>query len=94
MGGPLEKMRQDRWFFGAGRRRIGKTALVQQALSTLAEDESNARPALLVQWPDNNAADLAAVFRNAVREAGLESRGGDRIRDPLEVKKAPTSHMR
>ena len=29
LGGLLEKMRRDRWFFGAGRRRIGKTALVQ-----------------------------------------------------------------
>ena len=89
LGGLLEKMRRDRWFFGAihGRRRIGKTALVQQALRTLAEDESNARPALLVQLPDSNAADLAAVFRNAVREAGLESRldGGDRIRDLPDV---------
>jgi len=85
LGGLLEKMHRDHWFFGAihGRRRIGKTALVQQALSTLAEDKSNARPALLIQLPDGNAADLAAVFRNAVREAGLESRldGGDRIRD-------------
>ena len=89
LGGLLERMRQDRWFFGAihGRRRIGKTALVQQALNTLAEDESNARPALLVQLPDSNAADLAAVFRNSVREAGIESRldGGDRIRDLPDV---------
>ena len=89
LGGLLEKMRRDRWFFGAihGCRRIGKTALVQQALSTLAEDESNVRPALLVQLPDSNAADLAAVFRNAVREAGLESRldGGDRIRGLPDV---------
>ena len=89
LGGLLEKMRRDRWFFGAihGRRRIGKTALVQQALSTLVEDESNARPALLVQLPDSNAADLAAVFRNAVREAGLENHlgGGNHIRDLPDV---------
>ena len=89
LGSVLEQMRRDRWFFGAihGRRRIGKTALVQQALSTLAADEANARPALLVQLPDSNAADLAAVFRNAVREAGLGSRldGGDRIRNLPDV---------
>ena len=56
LGGLLGKMRQDRWFFGTihGRCRIGKTASVQQALSTLAEDESNARPALLVQLPDTS----------------------------------------
>ena len=32
LGGLLEKMRQDHWFFGAirGRRRIGKTALVSR----------------------------------------------------------------
>ena len=87
LGGLLEKMHRDHWFFGAihGRRRIGKTALVQQALSTLAEDESNARPALLVQLPDSTEVDLAAVFRNAVREAGFESRGGNRIRDLPDV---------
>lgn len=81
LGGPLEKMRRDRRFFGAGRRRIGKTALVQQALSTLAKDQENARLAL--QLPDSNAADPAAAFQNAVREAGFGSRfdGGGRIRD-------------
>ena len=83
LGGPLEKMRRDRRFFGAGRRRIGKTALVQQALSTLAKDQENARLALLIQLPDSNAADPAAAFQNAVREAGFGSRfdGGGRIRD-------------
>lgn len=80
MGGLPEKMRRGRRFFVAGRRRIGKTALVQRALNTLAEDEEKARTALLVQLPDSNAADPAAAYRNAVREAGFGSRfdGGDR----------------
>ena len=77
LGGLPEKMRRDRQFFVAGRR-IGKTALVQQALSALKEHEANARPAPLVQLPDSSAADPAAAFRNAVREAGFGSRGGDR----------------
>ena len=76
LGGLPEKMRRDRRFFVAGRRRIGKTALVQRALS--AEHEANARPALLVQSPDSNAADPAAAFWNAVREAGFGNRGGER----------------
>ena len=74
LGALLEKMRGDQWFFGAirGRRRIGKTALVQQALNTLAEDKPGQRPTLLVQLPDSTPADFAAVFRNALREAKLE----------------------
>lgn len=78
LGGLPEKMRRDRRFFAAGRRRASKTALVQRALSALAEHEANASPALLVQLPDSSAADPAAAFRNAVREAGFGSRGGER----------------
>ncbi len=76
LGALLERMRGEHWFFGAirGRRRIGKTALVQQALNTLAEDKPGRRPALLVQLPDSTPGDFAAVFRNALREAKL---GGD-----------------
>ena len=73
LGNLLEEMRQQRWFFGAirGRRRIGKTALIQQALTTLAEDEPNGISVLLVQLPDSSPEDLASVFRSAVREAAL-----------------------
>lgn len=85
LGALLEKMRSERWFFGAirGRRRIGKTALVQQALNTLAEDKPGQRPTLLVQLPDSTPADFAAVFRNALREAQLGGniRGFDTQRD-------------
>ena len=74
LGSLLARLRQPRWFFGTirGRRRVGKTALVQQALKILEEDEPDGVPCLLVQLPDSTPADLATVFRNAVREAGLE----------------------
>ena len=85
LGALLEKMRGEHWFFGAirGRRRIGKTALVQQALNTLAEDKPSQRPTLLVQLPDSTPADFAAVFRNALREAKLEGNinGSNTLRD-------------
>ena len=85
LGNLLEEMRRQRWFFGAirGRRRIGKSALVQQALKTLAEDEPNGTPVLLVQLPDSSPEDLAAVFRSTVREAALEPvlDSSDTIRD-------------
>ena len=76
LGALLERMRAGRWFFGAirGRRRIGKTALIQQALDTLKADGPKGRRALLVQIPDSSPQDFAAVFRSAVREAGLEDR--------------------
>ena len=85
LGSLLAHMRGESWFFGAirGRRRIGKTALIQQVLNTLREDPTGGRTALLVQIPDSNPSDFAAVFRNAVLEAGLaDSAGGaDSIRD-------------
>ena len=85
LGSLLERIRRRRWFFGAirGRRRIGKTALIQQALTTLQEDDPDGRTTLLIQIPDSSPADLAAVFRNAVREAGLEAQidGSPPIRD-------------
>ena len=79
LGSLLARLRQRRWFFGTirGRRRVGKTALVQQALKVLEEDEPNEVPCLLVQLPDSIPADFATVFRNAVREAGLERHLGE-----------------
>ncbi len=78
LGSLLAHMRRGRWFFGAirGRRRIGKTALIQQAIKVLAEDRTGDIPALLVQLPDSNPSDFTTVFRNAVWEAGLENRVG------------------
>ena len=78
LGALLEKLRGEQWFFGAvrGRRRIGKTTLVQQALNTLAEDKPGRRPVLLVQLPESTPTDFAAVFQNALREADLGSHIG------------------
>ena len=84
LGSLLACLRQRRWFFGTirGRRRVGKTALVQQALRILEEDEPTEVPCLLVQLPDSTPADLATVFRNAVREAGLEGHLDESSADP------------
>ena len=73
LGSLLETMRRPRWFFGAirGRRRIGKTALIQQALNTVSDDEPAGPRVLLVRIPDSSPADFAAVFRSALGEAGL-----------------------
>ena len=88
----LETMRTGRWFFGAirGRRRIGKTALVQQALTILQQDELDPRPVMLVQLPDGGPGDFASVFRNTVRDAGLEGLldGLDQVRDLPGVARA------
>ena len=85
LGRLLEVLRGGRWFFGAirGRRRIGKTALVQQALTALGHDEGSGRDVLFFQLPDSDPADVAAVFRRAVRDAGLQDsvRGLDSLRD-------------
>ena len=68
LGSLLETVRRRRWFFGAirGRRRIGKTALIQQALKTVSEDEPAGPRVLLVRIPDSSPADFAAVFRSAL----------------------------
>ena len=73
LGSLLEIMRRPGWWFGAirGRRRIGKTALIQQALKTISDDEPDAPPILLVRVPDSSPADFAAVFRSALAETGL-----------------------
>ena len=85
LGSLLEIMRRPRWFFGAirGRRRIGKTALIQQALKTISEDGPAGQPVLLVRIPDSSPADFASVFRSALGEAGLppDTRTGEPIRD-------------
>ena len=92
LGGLLQTLRRGRWFFGAirGRRRIGKTALLQQALQTLSEDESAARRTLLVQLPDSNPADFAAVFRNALQASGHQTAplGGETIQGLTGVAEA------
>ncbi len=83
LGALLEHLRSRKWFFGTirGRRRIGKTALVQQALTTLAADEPGPARRLLVELPDSTPADLATVFGQALRMEGLDQTPG--IRHPI-----------
>lgn len=80
LGALLERMRSRRWFFGTirGRRRIGKTALIQQAIEILRADVPDAGPWLVVEIPDSSPADFAAVFRAGLRETGLDSLAGAR----------------
>lgn len=87
LGRLLEILRGRRWFFGAirGRRRIGKTALVQQALTALEQDERSERNVLFFQLPDSDPADVAAVFRRAVRDAELQ----DSVRDLDDLRDLP-----
>ena len=75
LGTLLRRLRQQKWSFGAirGRRRIGKTALVQQALAILQRDPLPARKALLVQLPEGGTAYAVRRFRGAVQRAGLGS---------------------
>ena len=75
LGALLEHLRGSRWFLGTirGRRRIGKTALIQQALETLGADKPECGPFLLVEVPDSNPADFLTVFRSAMRVAGLQT---------------------
>lgn len=67
----LESLRkllmQPRWFFCAisGRRRIGKTSLIRQALQTLPQ----ARNAVYLQVPDSDERDVVAVFVDALQAA-------------------------
>lgn len=74
LGLVLASVRKDRWFFGAirGRRRVGKTALVRQALEILKKDIPGPKQTLLVELPDSTPRDAASVFRRSVRQAGLE----------------------
>ena len=78
LGSLLETVRRPRWFFGAirGRRRIGKTALIQQALKTVSEDEPAGPRVLLVRIPDSSPADFAAVFHSALSETRLAADAG------------------
>ena len=78
LGALLARMRRKQWFFGAvrGRRRIGKTALLQQALATLAQDESTKLKPFYTQFVAENTDSAIQRFRIAVDEAGLAAVAG------------------
>lgn len=67
----LEALRKllsrQRWFFCAisGRRRIGKTSLIREALQSLPQ----AQQAVYLQVPDSDERDVVAVFADALKAA-------------------------
>ena len=87
LGALLESLRANRWFFGSvrGRRRIGKTALVKQALKTLASDDPDGCRTLYVQLPDSSVGDAVTVFRMAVQQSDL----GDTLGDVNKIANLP-----
>ncbi len=74
LGALLKRLRSHRWFFGSisGRRSIGKTFLLAQALQLLKQEFPPGRRALLFQLPDSTPADAARVFKHAVAFSDLE----------------------
>jgi hypothetical protein len=60
---------RDRWFFAriTGRRRIGKTTLVQRAL------EGDPRPVLYVQIPDSGPAGVLSSVADAMDTFGVDT---------------------
>lgn len=65
-----EILRRQRWFFSkiTGRRRIGKTSLIQEALRTQKE-----RPVLYVQIPDSSPAGVLAAVHEALDTFDFDS---------------------
>lgn len=63
-------MRRERWFFAklSGRRRIGKTTLIQQAL------RESQRPVLYMQVPDSGPAGVLSAVRDAFETFGVNTR--------------------
>lgn len=61
-------LNQRRWFFCAisGRRRIGKTSLIRQALFETETASAPRRGALYFQVPDSDERDVVAVFADAL----------------------------
>lgn len=61
----------DRWFFCAisGRRRIGKTSLIRQAIQSLTVEDRLAS-SIYLQVPDSDERDVVAVFADALRSLG------------------------
>ena len=78
LGALLARMRGGRWFFGAirGRRRIGKTALVQQAFATLQQDESIRFTPFYTHFVAESVDSAIQRCRLALEEAGLDAKVG------------------
>lgn len=63
-------LERDRWFFAriTGRRRIGKTTLIQHAL-----EQTNSRPVLYVQIPDSGPAGVLSSFADGMDTFGIDA---------------------
>ncbi len=66
-------LQRKRWFFVqiAGRRRIGKTSLIQQAMSQAGRD-----PTLYIQIPDSDPAGVLTACNDYLQTFGFEQRVG------------------
>ena len=85
LGGLLERLRNDRWSFGTiqGRRRIGKTALVREALAIRDAEGQGTHAAMLVRLAADSPENLAHAFRRAAQHQGLGALLGDPDPAPL-----------
>ncbi|MGL4552634.1 MAG: ATP-binding protein [Gemmataceae bacterium] len=73
---------RNRWYFAkmTGRRRIGKTTLIQEAMKTAGE-----RPALYVQIPDPGPAGVFSAVGDAIQTFGVPADAFPRPRDFNEL---------
>ena len=74
-----EILGRDRWFFAkmTGRRRIGKTTLIQQTIQMTA-----ARPVFYVQIPDSGPAGVLSAVADAMESFGIPT---DRFSSPTTL---------
>ena len=79
LGALLKVLRSRRWFFGVlrGRRRIGKTTLVQQALTMVRKESAGRRISVLFELPDSTPEDAARELKRAVSQAKLPTDAAD-----------------
>ena len=88
----LEKiLSRNRWFFIkiTGRRRIGKTALIQQALA-----HAGARQGFYVQIPDSSPAGVLSAFADAMETFRIDSKEYPRPKNMLELAKSISAMAR
>ena len=73
LGGLLARLRDARWSFGTiqGRRRIGKTTLVREALRIRDAEDRGEHAAMLVRLADDAPENLAYAFREAAKRHGF-----------------------
>ena len=80
-----EMLARQRWFFAkvTGRRRIGKTALIQQALESVGA----AQPVLYAQLPDSEPAGVISAVNDALDTFGVPTDRHPRPKDLAQLAK-------